>query len=159
MDTKNNNMIMGIIFISIFILVFLYSGIKNRKEYLAKKSTHEIIRQFKNNLSFDDLTKMNFKFEKDWKSIQNIKKDMFYEALHEAQIGGTSHPVVFNKLLFSQNPSEEFFVITVYFARVGDDRNIVYSTIELFKDGVCIDGIPYISPEMTVWGEEIGIFD
>ena len=84
---------------------------------------------------------------------------MFYEALHEAQIGGTSHPVVFNKLLFSQNPSEEFFVITVYFARVGDDRNIVYSTIELFKDGVCIDGIPYISPEMTVWGEEIGIFD
>ena len=74
MDKKNNNMIMGIIFISIFILVFLYSGIKNRKEYLAKKSTHEIIRQFKNNLSFDDLTKMNFKFEKDWKSIQNIKK-------------------------------------------------------------------------------------
>ena len=145
-----------------FALIFsnlVFIGLRDRKHHNEKKYTHTLIRNFKKDLSLDDLYKMDFKFDKGKINVQDLRLDLFYEALNNAYVGGTSHPVIFERLYFFNKSSENYFGIEVDFAHVGEGRNIVFCTIDLHEDGKCIDGIPYISEQLTEWGEMIGMFE
>ena len=159
MNKIKETLIGGIICFGIVFGYLAYEGIKGRERYLRRCPTHKLIKEYKENLTLEQLKEMNFSFKYNKKEIDDLKLNVFYEALKKSVVGGPSHPENFERLYLTESGDGQYFEIEIIFANKSNGSKLVYCSILYYVDGECVDGVPFISKEMTDWGESISMFD
>ena len=128
---------------------------KNRIEH--PDLTQQII-NFKNSITTDRLSLYNIEYIKVPENITDLKLDQFVEALKKAKKGGYSHPVFLKHIIFTEKTEGEYYEIEVDYGKEKSNKWISV-TINVYNNGVIIDGVPFRAEELEQWACDVGLFD
>ena len=148
-----------LILVLVILTACIFLVIDARKSYSKTQEQdkyNEIILKYKSTMTFEKLEKMNYVFLRHNNQVADVKVKNFFDSFKKSKVGGYSHPLNFQELVFSDGSSFEIFVV---FCILGEKTPGVNVFINYYENGLLKTSTPFVCPELVEWGKEIGIFE
>ena len=140
------------------IIVDIYKGKKFNTIPENKTQLEKTIKDFKKNITKEELELFIFENIENCNSILNLKLDKFSSALKESKIGGYSHPVFFKRFKLVENKDGQHIEINI---KAGKENHTDYLTVSIciVEKGNALAGFTYRSEDLICWAYEIGLLE
>lgn len=140
------------------IIIDIYRGRKFNKIPENKTQLENIIKDFKKNLTKEELELFIFENIQKSDNIFDLQLDKFSSALREAEIGGYSHPVFSKRFKLVENKKGQHIELII---KAGKEDLSEYVTVSIciFENGKELAGFSYRSEDFIQWAYEIGLLE